>query len=291
MNILKPSDYTLISSTVADSTYSAWNSATAYSIGDNVVYTNHGEYRALTANTNIAPNESATDWLFLGTTNRWKLFDQFLNTQTTATTTMQYVLSSYDLHAIFIGNFSNLNSVRIEIISNLTSDILEDTTLQVGRNPRDWYEYFFGSLSGGYYRTLLYERTTLDRDVSARITFDGNGTIGVGTCIVGTKKSLGYLQWGFSLSALDFSTVATDTSTGATYLSKGNYANLLTGTNFIPTNLADAAFDDLTEIQGTPAVFYESLESTRIYGFIKKFDMPIKSPVETLLTIDLQGLI
>ena len=291
MNILKPSDYTLVSTTVSDSAYSAWNSATAYAIGANVVYTNHGEYKALTANTNKIPSDNPTDWKFLGTTNRWKMFDQFLNTQTTATTSMQYVLSSYDLQAVFIGNLTNVNEIRIEIISNLNSAVLEDVTLKTSRESKDWYEYFFGTLSGGMYRTMLYERITLDRDVSLRITFTGVGTIGIGTFIVGTKKNIGALTYGFSLSSLDYSTVLTDTSSGATYLSKGNSVRLLTGTAFIPTNLADSCYDDLVEIQGIPAVFYDTLESTRIYGFIKKFDMPIKSPVETLVNIDIQGLI
>ncbi len=291
MNILKPSDYTLVSSTVADSAYSAWNSATAYAIGANVVYTNHGEYRALTANTDKTPSDNPTDWQFLGTTNRWRLFDQFLNTQTTATTSMQYVIDSYDVQAIFIGNLTNITSVRIEVISNIDSSILEDVTLSASREAKDWYEYFFGTLSGGIYRTLLYERTTLDRDVSVRVTFSGAGTIGIGFLIIGTKKHIGYLQWGFSLSSLDYSTVITDTASGITYLNKGNSVKLLTGTTFIPTNLSDACYDDLVEIQGIPAVFYDSLESTRVYGFIKKFELPIKSPVETLVQIDIQGLL
>lgn len=291
MNIIKPIDFILVDTTVADSSYSAWNSTTAYAIGANVVYTNHGEYRAITANTNKIPSDNPSDWQFLGTTNRWKCFDQFLNTQTIATDSMQYTLSAYDLQAIFIGNLTNLLNVRIEIISNIDSSILEDVTLSGSREAKDWYEYFFGTLSGGAYRTLLYERTTLDRDVSVRFTATGPGEIGIGTFIIGTKKNIGALQYGFSLSTLDYSTVMTDTSNGITYLSKGNSVKLLSGTAFIPTVLSDACYDDLVEIQGTPAVFYDGVEASRVYGFIKKFEMPIKSPVETLVQIDIQGLI
>lgn len=291
MNIIKPIDFTLVSSTVADSAYAAWNSATAYSIGTNVVYTNHGEYKALTANTNKIPSANPTDWQFLGTTNRWKLFDQYLNTLTTATTSMQYVLTAYDAQAIFIGNLINIEKVRIEVIDNSNSAVIEDKTLQVAREAIDWYEYFFGAISSGTRKVLLYERTTITRDVSIRFTITGSGTIGIGTFIVGTKRNIGALTYGFSLSALDYSTVATDTASGVTFLSKGNYVKLLSGSAFVSTLLADAVYDSLVEIQGLPAIFYDGLDSTIIYGFIKKFDMPIKSPVETLVNIDIQGLI
>ncbi len=292
MKIIKPINTTLVSSTVADTTYTAWNSATAYTIGQYVSFTNHGEYQALTASTNKSPDVSTLEWKFLGTTNRWKLFDQFLNTQTIKTTSMQYLLTAYDIQAIFIGNITNVISVRIEIIDNPSSVAIEDVTLSASREPKNWYEYFFGVLSGGNYRTLLYERTTLSRDVSVRITINGalGVSVGVGTLIIGTVKDIGYMKYGFSLGSLDYSTVKTDI-TGATYLSKGNSVKMLTGTNFIPTTLADACYDDLIEIQGVPAVFYDGIEATRVYGFIKKFTMPIKTPVETLVEIEIQGLI
>lgn len=291
MNIIKPIDFTLVTSSLADSTYTAWNSATAYTIGMNVVYTNHGEYKALTANTNKIPSTNTTDWQFLGTTNRWKLFDQYLNTLTVATTSMQYLLTAYDAQAIFIGNLANIEKVRIEVIDNLSSAVIEDVTLQVAREAKDWYEYFFGAVSSGNRKVLLYERTTITRDVSIRFTASGSGTIGIGTFIIGTKRNIGALTWGFSLSALDYSTVATDTATGVTFLAQGNYVKLLSGSTFVSTLLADSIYDSLVEIRGLPAIFYDGLDSTIIYGFIKKFDMPIKGPVETLVNIDIEGLI
>jgi hypothetical protein len=291
VKIIKPINTTLVSSTVTDTSYTAWSSVTAYTAGQFVSFTNHGEYQALTNNTNKSPDINPTDWKFLGTTNRWRLFDQFLNTQTVNTTSMQYVLSAYDTQAIFIGNITNVISARIEIIDNSTSAVIEDVTLSASRESRDWYEYFFGVLSGGNYRSLLYERTTLTRDVSVRVTISGNGSVGVGTFVIGTLKDIGYMQYGLSLGSLDYSVVATDTSSGATYLSKGNSVRILSGSTFIPTSLADACYDDLIEIQGIPAVFYDGIEATRIYGFIKKFTMPIKSPVETLVEIEIQGLI
>ena len=291
MKIIKPINTTLVSSTVADTAYAVWNSAMAYTVGQYVSFTNHGEYQAITNNTNKSPDTNNLEWKFLGTTNRWKMFDQFLNTQTIKTTSMQYLLSAYDTQAIFIGNITNVINVRIEIIDNLTSAVIEDVTLSASREPEDWYEYFFGTLSGGKYRNLLYERTTLTRDVSVRATINGSGEVGIGTFIIGTRKDIGYLKYGFSLSSLDFSKVETDETSGATYLSKGNSVKMLTGTNFIPTTLADACYDDLIEIQGTPAVFYDGMDSTRVYGFIKKFTMPIKGPIETLVEIEIQGLI
>ena len=81
MQFIKPvsiSDATLISSTIAETDYSAWSSGTTYALGDKVILTStHRVYESLqAANTNHNPTEAAsTWWLDIGPTNRWAMFD------------------------------------------------------------------------------------------------------------------------------------------------------------------------------------------------------------------------
>ena len=289
MKIISPATYTLISSNVTDTAYSAWLVGTAYVIGNIVSYTNHGEYQALTNNTGKDPSLSPTDWKFLGTTNRWKMFDQFLNTQTSNASTITATILAYDVRAVFIGNVV-ADTVRVQIKDNVTSAIVEDTTYSLLNEPLDWMGYFYNSIT--YQKnSVIHERTTLQRDVSIIVTATSTSTVKIGTFLAGQVYSIGSTQWNFKVSALDYSTVATDTQSGATYLSKGNYAKLWDGQMFIRTDGTDAVYAYLTAIQGTPAVFYDKPNTTLVYGFIKTFDMNITGAVESRLDIKLQGLI
>lgn len=289
MKIITPTDYTLVSSNVADTSYTAWSGATAYNIGNIVSFTNHGEYQALTNNTNKSPDLNPNDWKFLGTTNRWRMFDQFLNTQTTNASSITVTVSAYDVKSIFVGNVS-ADFVRIQVIDNITSATIEDQTYSLLNEPTDWLEYFYNPIT--YQKnSVIHERTTLARDTSVIITATSSGVAKIGTFLLGQVYSIGSTLWNFKVSSLDYSTVMTDTQSGATYLSKGNYAKLWDGQMFIRTSGSDAIYSYLTSIQGTPAVFYDSLDTTLVYGFIKTFDMTLSSQVETRLDITLQGLI
>lgn len=245
MKIIKPNNYTLISSNVTDTAYTAWSSVTAYSIGANVSYTNHGEYEALSANTNkdigLAVNiydavkNPSGCWKFLGTTNRWKMFDQFLNTQTTRALSITATVSVLDAKAIFIGNIE-ADSVRIQIIDNTTSLQIEDVTYSLLNEPTDWLMYFYDEVS--YVKnSIIYERTTLNRDVSIIVTATSPITAKIGIFLAGSIYSIGATQWNFKASILDYSSVQTDLTSGATYLQAGAYAKLWDGQMFVPCTL------------------------------------------------------
>jgi hypothetical protein len=299
MKIIKPNNFTLISSNVPDTAYPAWDSGTSYSVGAIVSYTNHGEYQAVADNINknigLAVNiydyvkNPSGCWKFLGTTNRWKMFDQFLNTQTTNASTITATVSVYDAQAIFVGNI-NADSVQIQIKDNLTSSIIEDVTYSLLDEPTDWLSYFYSDIS--YVKSsIIHERTTLNRDVSVIVTATSAGTPAIGIFLAGSTYSIGSTQWNFKASALDYSVVATDTSSGATYLQQGNYAKLWDGQMFINTNWSDPVYATLVNVRGTPVVFYDKPDTTLIYGFIKTFDMTISGTVETRVDLKLQGLI
>lgn len=290
MKIIKPNPYTLVTSNVADTLLAAWNVATAYAIGAQVsIASNHGEYQALTNNTGLDPRTNPTAWKFLGTTNRWKLFDQYLNTQTVNAGSITFTLTSYDAQAIFIGNI-DADSVQIQIKENYSGTIIEDVTYSLIPDPIDWLAYLYGSWLDERKRNIIYERTTLTRDVSIIVTATAT-TAKIGSFFTGYSNVIGATLWQFRASALDYSTVATDTQSGATFLQQGNYAKLLDATLFVNTLISDEIYSMLVAMRGIPIVFYDNPETTLVYGFIKTFDMNINGPAETRIDLKLQGLI
>lgn len=290
MKVIKPNPYTLIDSNVADTTLTAWNVATAYVIGNQVsVASNHGEYQALTNNTGLDPRTNPTAWKFLGTTNRWKMFDQYLNTQTVNSGSITATLTCYDAQAIFIGNI-DADSVRIQIKENFGGTIIEDITYSLIPDPIGWQSYLYGSWLDERKRNIIYERTTLTRDITIIVTATAT-TAKIGSFLAGYSNLIGATLWQFRKSVLDYSTVATDTQSGATFLQVGNYAKLMDGTLHIDTSISGEIEDMLISLRGIPIVFYDTLKTTLVYGFIKTWDMNINGPVETKIDLKLQGLI
>ena len=303
MKIITAGANALVSSTVAASSYADWNSATSYLVGD-LVYlpSTFGEYQCLVANSNKNPSThvyNATtnpsgEWLFLGTANRFRMFDQFLNTQTTDTASIVVEFSNYGNQAIYLGNLTG-DSVTIEVINNATSLVIETYTKSLYSEPTNWLEYFYGTwLTSDRSTYALYERITLTRDVNIRVTITGSATVGIGTVLAGPLKTVGVAQWGVQFDSLDFSTVTTDSSNGITYLSKGNIVKLITADLWCSTMQSEAAYNTMLLISGTICVFYDTLADGSVqtlFGFVKKASQVYKTYDETLIKVDLQGLI
>ena len=109
MKILFPQAFTLTSSNISNSSYSDWNASTAYAIGAQVYLPdNYGEYKCLVANTGVDPRTSIYDatknpngkWLFLGTTNKYRMFDKYLNTQSIKNGKIIIELLAYGYNAL-----------------------------------------------------------------------------------------------------------------------------------------------------------------------------------------------
>ena len=293
MKIIYPTATTLTSSNVTASAYADWDIATAYTVGQFVYLpSNYGEYEALTNNTGKDPSINPTDWKFLGTSNKYKMFDQFLNTQTSRLGTIEVEIVAYGSMALYLGNIE-AQSVTIEVVDNDTLNVIESETFSTYAVVSNWLGYFYGDWSENRRTSITYERTTLTRNISYLITIDNgvyNAKCGIFT--TGILKDLGFTKWGMNVGALDYSTVAIDTSSGATYLFQGNYAKRISADIFAYTEGVQSAYKTLTDIRGTPVVFInERFDDFNVYGYIQKFETLVNGPVETAITIEIIGLI
>jgi hypothetical protein len=101
----------LLSSSVAESTKPEYNSGTTYTTGDvvKVSYESDGitplapvrEYESLAdSNTGNYPPDSPAEWIEIGSTNRWAMFDRFVNTQTADTEAIEIELDASDQTAV-----------------------------------------------------------------------------------------------------------------------------------------------------------------------------------------------
>lgn len=293
MKVIFPIDTVIASSNVAASAYANWSNTTAYSIGNKVYLpSNFGEYEAKTANTGKDPSLNPLDWKFLGTANKYKMFDQFLNTKTTNTGTITVQLVAYGSQAVYIGNIDAI-TVTIQVIDNDTLSVIETHTESMYSPISNWMDYFYGDWIDNRKTSLTYERTTLTRNVSIAITVDnGAGIAGCGIFTTGLLKQIGVTKYGISLGALDYSAVSTNTDSGATYLQKGNYAKEVKVDLFANSSQVPAIFKILTDARATPLVFIPGGDETyTVYGYVRQHETIVSGPVETAISADIIGLI
>lgn len=306
MKVMIPGAVSLLSTNVAGSSYPQWLAGTTYAVGAFVssAGVSKGEYQALVANTDKDPElainiYNATSnptgvWNFIGTQNKWKCFDQYLNTQTINTSSITMTILAYGAQCLFLGNIDGYE-VIVSVIDNDTSEVIEPAaTFSIIDEPTTHEEYGYGDWLDYTSGNITYDRTTLTRNISFIVTVNaGISSIAkLGIFAAGSVRELGNTIWGLELSAIDYSTVLTDTASGATFLSKGNNAKLMNPTLISDTANITAYYKTLGIIQGQPVVFIgEKYEAFCVFGYLQKFKQSASNPKTTNTTLDIVGLI
>lgn len=290
--IMFPGAIIITDSNVTASAYEEWNDG-PYLVGDTVYLpTNYGEYQALTDNTGKQPNLNPTDWKFLGTTNKFRMFDQFLNTQTVKNGAIEVSIAAYGAEALYLGNL-DATTITIEVINLDILQVIETKTYVTYRDIMDWQDYFYGDWLDDKVESIIYERTTLSQNIAFHIIIDnGDNDVKCGIFTCGRVKVLGNTRWGVTVGAIDYSSVVIDTASGVTYLSEGNYAKTLDIDIFTRTGSANAVYKALINARGKGIVFMPGkYELLSLYCYIQKHETLVNGPVETAITCQAIGLI
>lgn len=304
MRILVPQAITIDATNVAGSTYANYNPTSVYAVGTKVYIPDAGywgEYKCLIADTaNVDPRTSVYNadsnptgkWEFLGVTNQYKMFDQFSSTQTVNAGTIETSITAIDTDAIFLGNIDAFE-IDISIIDNMTAEVIESMSFELFPDIVDWQDYFYGKWLSNCKRQVTYERTTLTRDVSYHITINnGDNDAKCGIAILGELHDFGYANFKVELGIEDYSPIVKDASTGATYLTKGNFAKVMGFDIFTHTDSAPRIYDMLTRFHGTPIVASQpNFELYNVYGYFQSSKTVCSDDEETSITGTIMGLI
>lgn len=272
MLVAAPIPLTLNSTTVADTTYSAYNAGTTYALGDKVsatVDSEYGtdwthEYESLAADNTGNPVTDTDWWLDLGPTNRHKMFDAKTGTRTTATNTMTVSVSPgqyFDLIALV--RIEEVQQVEITVTRGV--ETLYDITVDTTQQSANWWEYYFGPI-GAIRSSVIVRPEVFYSDATVTVTMTGSGTIGCGLLMVARASELGETLQGTSVSIEDYSTKETD-QFGDTYLLERDYADRASAQVVLNSQQVDYVKRTLAEYRATPALYnlnntdtdYESL--------------------------------
>lgn len=297
MRVIAPTPITdaeLVSCTVPEADYAEWSPATAYSIGDRVmIAATHQTYEALTAHTNKPPASNVADWLPLGFTNRWRMFDNKVGTVTDATGSVSVTLAPGIGTAVALFGLS-ARDVHV-VMTDPTDGVVFDRTidLQDYTNISDWYAYFFEDVRRK--PNLIVEGLPSYRNAQLTITVSGGvaETVSIGSLVVGKlRKFADNILAGASVGIQDFSLKERDVF-GNFQIVERAFADLARWRFIVPNNRLDAMRETLAALRSKPAVYIGSdrFSSTTIYGFFRDFEPVIEYPEHTEVSIEIEGLV
>lgn len=296
LRIVQPlpvSDSVIVATDVPESAYPVWSAGATYSLGARVHLTStHKVYEsAIAGNTGNDP-AALLQWVEVGPTNRWALFDRSNSTQTAQSTSFYYRLQPTGaFNSLALLGVTGAQSLRVRV-SHPTLGELYDRTLDLASLPAQagWWEWFYGARKGPSLAVLL----DLPGVIGAELRIDVTGTtaLAAGALVFGQAKEIGIaVRQGARVGIQDYSRKETN-AFGDTVLVQRAYAKRASFDLPILAELVDEAIDYLTSIRATPCLFVGSgrYESTVIYGFYKEFDVNIAYFSLSECSLQVEGL-
>jgi hypothetical protein len=301
MKIVPPkviADAVLLASNIPEADYPVWSAATAYNPGDCCIVAAgvHRAYRCLTAHTNkFPPDNSAVTlptWEVLGATNRWKMFDAYVNTQSVRADSITVTIDVARCDSVVLLGVDAGTVALSQVAGGVT--VYSETISMAKNNSMSWSDYFFGEFIEA---TELSRRIPLygvNSQLTITLTRIG-GTARLGHLVVGRAIYLGDTVINPKAGINDYSTKQTNDQ-GETSLEQGAYSKRLAGEVKVANNRVDHIFNRLAGVRASPAVWDFNNEGTDygaliVYGFFKEFELVIPGPVKSSYSLEIEGLI
>lgn len=199
----------VVSSTIAepDTGEAVWVSGASYTLGQKcILLSTHKVYQRVVAGAGTtAPNLDLTNWVEVGPTNRWAMFDIYRNSPSvfnTATTVVLAPGSRVDSIAIMGARISDV-SVSIEHDGEV---IYTYSAPMQARLVVDYYDYFYADFN--YKNSVLMLSIPPVLNPIITITTSQQGSIS--SIVIGRQTYIGMTRTGHTNDALNFSVIDRD---------------------------------------------------------------------------------
>lgn len=265
MNVLIPltiTDAMLTSSTVPEPAAgeTAWVSAGTYVVGDLCIRsTTHRVYRCVQGHTGrtALPEVDVTFWLDVSATLRWSIFDQFVSTPSTGTTSISYVLRPGFFNAVALLGLVG-DTLTLSLKDAPGGTVVYNSTNSLVNDPLDWYDWAFGVITQ---KSMVVVPDLLPyADPELTVTVTGVGTVKAGMLVVGDYRPLmsplaGYgVQYGATVQPTTFSYIKTD-EFGNTVIKQRGSATDMSVDLVLPTSDASSTLTSVKQVLDVPALW------------------------------------
>nr|WP_314540150.1 hypothetical protein [uncultured Massilia sp.] len=267
--------------------YAAYSSGTTYA-KDAIVsdLVNHQLYQSIVASNTGKALADTTGWLPLGATNRWKMFDKAVNSQTTAPSAVTVSITPNELH-----NTLTLLNVSGASVTVAQSDSgYSRTRSLVSHDVLSWYDFFYQEPL--WIGDIVFDDIPPYIGSTLTVTVNSPGNqAAIGCCFVGRSKFIGKTQWGLTAGALSFSGSNTDKFGNVTLVKRDNAKKM----NFdvaIPRGYEDEVYRFMRSAMDTEMVAIASTNwaMTISYGYLGQWEVPLSIDGKTM-PVEWRGLV
>ncbi|SDQ80042.1 Carbohydrate binding domain-containing protein [Pseudomonas lundensis] len=264
-----------------DMDYPAYDSTTAYKIGDYVTI-DRINYQALVANTNRHPvtdTVSPAAWQNMGWVNKYRMFNKNIGntwkigTYTSAPDVIDFtVRPGKRINAIGLVGV-RASSVRIIMtVPGVTDPVYDKTFAMSLKAGGSWYQYYFGQFTTKDNLAEFDLPPFNNADIRVIVSAPG-GTARVGMFVVGWGKSIGTAVYGTSLGRKKYSTLKEEFDGSMTITPRGRRKSI----DFQVVLQADQISSvqrTLDDVDDMPSLYVgaSELDYTVIVGIFDDFD-------------------
>jgi hypothetical protein len=247
--------------------------------------------------TNIGNNPltSPTYWLDCGNTNRWCVFDNKVQSQTTATSTLSFTISA----ASYVDTVALLNlagsTARVQV-KHAADGVVYDQTINITTDAEpviDWWTYFLNGFR--YQKDILFTGIPLYANTTITVTVSGAGTVAVGTAVYGQAIDISCtgkgVEHGAKVGITDYSVKTTD-AFGNYIITERAFAKRANYTVYIDNTDIDYVDNLLSDVRAVPTLYIggSKYAAMIIYGYYKTWEIDISYPDVSVCTIEIDGL-
>lgn len=299
LQLLQPvtvTDAVLIGSTIAETDYLAWVSATTYVVGDRVVVlATHRIYESvIAANVGHDPAAQEGQWLDIGPTNAWAMFDLALGSVTTADSQFSVTLQPGAVSALALLDV-DADTVRVlapgydqtqEVIAG-KAVVFFDMAVAAGANVTVIVA------RGGIAQSRVWNDAAAWSDVGTWLdtaTSSASGDVSVGTLLVGPLVTLGVTESSPTAGITDYSRKDVDDFGEVTVVQRA-FAKRMAAKALIRTDAIDLVASRIAAVRAQPSLWIgqQGLDSLTVYGFFKDFSIEVGETVSKL-SLSIEGL-
>lgn len=283
--------------TITDSILAASNVTEAYPVHAAGSYaegaivvdpTGHKLFKSLVPS-NTAPLTNGENWLEIGPSNRWAMFDQKTGTQSTRAESITVDIAvSGRADSLALLNITAAN-VTISVLDGGVEVWTDDVSLTSSTGITGWYAWLFEPIQRQTDRVLTNLPNVLNPTI--RVTLTGGGTVAIGGLIVGSARKIGDTEWGAKVGITDYSRVEAD-EFGNYAIVKRDYNKRGDYTVWVARIDTDFVFNLLAQYRATPVVVVaaSAYSSTFMFGLLKDWSIALSYPQHSILSLEFQGI-
>lgn len=273
-------------------------SATVGGAAINTTGTQSGVHTAKgSTNYNKPPLANPNEWQDIGATNRWKMFDKSVQSQTTNLNTIEVSVktSGYTTDVALL-NVST-GTARL-VMTHPTDGVVYDVTktLKSVQGVTNWFRYYF--LPARRVTDVLFENLPKYANCTVTLTLTNTGqTVKCGGFLLGKASEFSGAGPGLGVAAgaklglQDYSVKKTDefgnySVVERTFSKKNDYSV------FINNSDIDFLYNLLVSCRAKPTLYIATakIKTTILYGFYKDFSIDIPYPDYSVCNITLESL-